>query len=118
MNKRNIVKKRKIVGRLLLLFFSLLIGVLVLITILQESSSSKSLEERFQSKQLKTRCHQIDVNCFYFEAMDKELFVLLKAFKRQYPEFQIKDIIPSGNGTFVTFSLQKREKKKELISSN
>jgi len=39
-------------------------------------------------------------------------------FTEQHPEFQIKDIIPSGNGTFVTFSLQKREKKKELISSN
>lgn len=109
MNKRNIVKKRKIVGRLLLLFFSLLIGVLVLITILQESSSSKSLEERFQSEQLKTRCHQIDVNCFYFEAMDKELVTLLKAFKEKYPKTQIKEIIPSGNGTFVLVSLKEQK---------
>jgi hypothetical protein len=109
MNKRNIVKKRKIVGRLLLLFFSLLIGVLVLITILQESSSSKSLEERFQSEQLKTRCHQIDVNCFYFDAFDKELVTLLKAFKNQHPELQINGIFRSGNGTFVIVSSKEQK---------
>lgn len=118
MDKRNIVKRRKIARKVLFWFFSLLIGVLVLVTILQESSSSKSLEGRFQNELLNVKCHQIDENCFYFDAFDKELVILLKAFKEKYPEFQIKDIIPSGNGTFVTFSLQKREKKKELISSN
>jgi hypothetical protein len=104
MDKRNIVKRRKIVRKGLFWFFSLLIGVLVLLTILQESSSSKSLEGRFQNELLNVKCHQIDENCFYFEAMDKELFCLLKAFKRQNPKTQIKDIIPSGNGTFVLVS--------------
>ena len=112
MNKRKVLRRKKIVGRILLLFF---FGVLVLISIFQGSDDP---EVRFQNELLNVKCHQIDENCFFFEAEDKELFVLLKSFKRQYPEFQIKDIIPSGNGTFVTFSLQKREKKKELISSN
>lgn len=65
-------------------------------------------EVRFQNKLLENRSHKIDENCFFFEAEDKELFVLLKSFKRQYPEFQIKDIIPSGNGTFVLVSLKEQ----------
>lgn len=106
MNKRNIVKKRKIVGRLLLLFFSLLIGVLVLVTMLQGSDDP---EVRFQNKLLENRSHKIDENCFFFEAIDKELFCLLKAFKNQHPELQIEGVFRSGNGSFVTFSCKEKE---------
>ena len=100
MKKSEFLKRQK-VGKVLLYVIVLVIGLLVFIVILQPSNSP---EKRFQNELLNVKCHQIDENCFYFEAMDKELFCLLKAFKRQNPKTQIKDIIPSGNGTFVLVS--------------
>lgn len=106
MNKRKILRRRKIVGRLLLLFFSLLIGVLVFVNMLQGSDDP---EVRFQNKLLENRSHKIDENCFFFDAFDKELFCLLKLFKKQHPELQIEGVFRSGNGSFVTFSCKEKE---------
>ena len=106
MKKSEFLKRQKI-GKVLLSVIVLVIGLLVFIVMLQPSNSS---EKRFQNELLNVKCHQVDVNCFYFDAFDKELFCLLKAFKNQHPELQIEGIFRSGNGAFVTFSLQKREK--------
>lgn len=106
MNKRKVLRRKKIVGRILLLFFSLLIGVLVLISIFQGSDDP---EVRFQNELLENRYHKIDENCFYFDAFDKELVTLLKAFKRQNPELQINGIFRSGNGTFVIVSSKEQK---------
>lgn len=106
MDKRNIVKRRKIARKGLFWSFSLLIGVLVFVTMLQGSDDP---EVRFQNKLLENRSHKIDENCFFFDAFDKELFCLLKLFKKQHPELQIEGVFRSGNGSFVTFSCKEKE---------
>ena len=118
MNREQVLKKQKRAKKIFFSVIVLFIGIFIFLIMSQESKDSLTPELHFQSEQLKTRCHQIDDSCFYFEAFDKELFCLLKTFKKQHPELQIEGVFRSGNGTFVTFSLQKREKKKELISSN
>ena len=105
MKKSEFLKRQK-VGKVLLSVIVLVIGLLVFIVILQPSNSP---EKRFQNELLNVKCHQIDENCFYFEAMDKELFCLLKAFKNQHPELQIEGVFRSGNGSFVTFSCKEKE---------
>lgn len=104
MKKSEFLKRQKI-GKVLLSVIVLVIGLLVFIVILQPSNSP---EKRFQNELLKTKCYQVDINCFYFDAFDKELVILLKAFKEKYPKTQIKEIIPSGNGTFVLVSSEQK----------
>ncbi len=109
MNREQILKKQKRAKKIFFSVIVLFIGVFIFLIMSQESKDSLTPELRFQREQLKTRCHQIDQKSFYFDAFDKELFCLLKAFKNQHPELQIEGVFRSGNGSFVTFSCKEKE---------
>lgn len=109
MNREQILKKQKRAKKIFFSVIVLFIGVFIFLIMSQESKDSLTPELRFQNELLNVKCHRIDDNCFFFEAEDKELLVLLKTFKRHYPELQVNGIFRSGNGTFVTFSCKEKE---------
>lgn len=109
MDRNRILKTKKRAEKILFIAFFALICILLLVNGFQAFRASETPENFFQNELLKTKCHRIDDNCFFFEAMDKELVTLLKAFKEKYPKTQIKEIIPSGNGTFVLVSLKEQK---------